>query len=146
MSDDEVDPRPPRDDLAFNDPAGWGYCERCAYLVAVTKGDRIRIEHRRIRNGHEDAICSGSGHAPTQEAPPDAFPMHVVSLRKEPARARSRSHWQFRRFTARENAREELADREERAARHNQHAQVTLEALAAMGGEGGYDDDGYDHD
>src|SRR5687768_6452465 len=103
VSEEEVDSRPLRDDMAFNDPAAWGFCEMCAFEVAVTKGEGKRIEHRRIRNGHEDSLCTGSYKVPIGPTPAHAVARKQISLRKDANRAQRRAHWQRRRWHAREN-------------------------------------------
>lgn len=109
MSEVEEDPRPPRDTKAFNDPEAWGYCDFCAFDVAVFDG--LRDEHRRIRNGNDSTPCAGSGRPPAERETPDATPRDQASLRKGMDRARSRQYWQRRRFLARAEAREK-AERE----------------------------------
>lgn len=105
MSD--TDPRPPVDDLDFNDPAGWGFCDYCAFAVAVIDG--LRAEHRRYRNGYDDARCAGSGGEPILPIPREARPRQVVSFRKETERARRKAYWQRQRFAARATARRKVA-------------------------------------
>lgn len=139
---EEGDPRPPRDDMAFDDPAAWGFCEQCAFDVAVTKGDGVRIEHRYKRLGADKTECSGSGRVPLGPAPVEAKPRKQLSMKKDVTRMQRRAHWQRRRWNAREQAVQEAA------IFHNERAAVTLDRMTAMQEflNGGYDDDGYDHD
>lgn len=101
---DDVEPRPPIDDVGFNDPGAWGYCERCAFDVGIRDG--VRIEHRYTRNGHATAICVGSGKpVVVEESPAHATALIQISLIKDPSRARSRAHNQRRRWYSRDRAR-----------------------------------------
>lgn len=104
----DADPRPPVDDLEYNDPAGWGFCEYCAFDVAIFDGRRV--EHRRHRNGHDDAKCGGSGGEPVRPTPAEATPRQIVSFRKHIEVTRRRAYWQRQRFVAREHARRKIAE------------------------------------
>jgi hypothetical protein len=122
------------DGKAFNDPTAWGYCDYCAFMVAIVDG--VRLQHPRVQDGAK-MPCAGSGFPPVVPAPRVAAARKQVSLRKDANRAQRRRYWQRQRWEA-------------RLKRMNQSATVTLEALAAMGdaiadlNEG--DDDGYDDD
>jgi hypothetical protein len=107
VSEDDPDPRPPRDGLAFNDPAGWGYCDYCALDVAVADG--VRIEHRLVRNGHQDALCAGSDKPPAVSpgAPDGAVQRRQISFQKDRARQHRRALWQEARWQKRAEARGE---------------------------------------
>lgn len=105
MTDDDTDPRPPLDTLDFNDPAAWGYCDRCCFDVAVVSG--LRQSHRRIRNGSDDTPCAGSDRPPAERPAPEAFPPEFINLRKPVERQRSRKYWQRMRFVAKRKAREQ---------------------------------------
>lgn len=100
MSDE--DPVRADDGLDFNDPSGWGFCDYCAFLVAVVGG--LRIVHRRYRNGGDDSKCNGSGQVPVTPVPRRAKARQMVSLKKEPNRAKSRARWQRARWEARGKA------------------------------------------
>lgn len=108
MSDDPFanKGRPVRadDGKAFNDPDAWGYCEFCAFVVAVADG--VRLEHPRIRLGNEKETCQGSGGVPTEETPETAKPRLQISLRKDAMRCRSRAWYQRIRFQKREELRQ----------------------------------------
>jgi hypothetical protein len=66
------------DDVDFNDPAGWGYCKYCAFLVAVVPGVNTMVHHSRRSGDWAIKACKGNGlfairnNIPT-EAPQFAF-------------------------------------------------------------------------
>lgn len=113
MTSYQLDSRGPRlaaDGKDFNDPTAWGYCDYCAFLVAVLDG--VRISHQRFRMGHDDAICNGSGLEPVEPVPVTAEARQRVSLRKTYQHTQSRSRCQRQRATTREALRR-LRSREE---------------------------------
>lgn len=89
----------PNDGKEFNDPTAWGYCEQCAFEVAVYDG--VRVEHRFTRNGNDTSLCTGGGKPPKREAPAHATALHQISLVKQGGRADRRAYWQRRRWVAR---------------------------------------------
>lgn len=93
------------DGKAFNDPSAWGYCDWCAFMVAVDD-DGVMVEHRLIRNGHDDWLCAGSGENSNANVPSVAAPAARVDLKKDRSRHRQRAYWQRQRFYARARARE----------------------------------------
>lgn len=95
----EVKLPPPRDDKPLDDPEAWGFCDYCAFAVAVFDG--LMDVHRRKRNGHDDSPCHGSGRPPLPEIPIEAEARQRVSLRKDPDRSTSRAYWQRTRSNAR---------------------------------------------
>lgn len=96
------------DGLAFNDADGWGFCEYCAYSVAVAEG--LRVDHRYASIGNNASLCPGSGKPPQPETPYAAKALDIVSLWKLPTRVSSRSYWRALRQTRREKIRKELFD------------------------------------
>lgn len=94
---------PPLDDLDFNDPSGWGFCDRCAFEVAVHSG--LLVEHRYHRIGSDDARCTGSGKKPFGPTPLIAEAGAIVSFHKDAQRGRTRSWWQRERWKRRSEER-----------------------------------------
>lgn len=103
------DNRPLLDNKAFNDPTAWGFCEWCAFDVAVYMGQLI--DHRRYRNDHNDVACPGSGRTPPGHRPYVAVAKSRVNLRKEMDRARRKAYWQRQRFAAKATARRKAEDK-----------------------------------
>lgn len=97
------------DGMAFNDPDAWGYCEYCAFLVAVVKGKLI--VHPEYRNSPNDGNCRGGGQKPTEDVPYAAMPRRLVNIRKDKYRSESRGRKQRQRTLARE-ARRRKAEEE----------------------------------
>lgn len=91
--------------LAFDDPETWGYCGICAFVCTVDPSVGLLVEHRRIRNGGVDDICSGSLLIPIDEVPEVASALKPISLKKDRSRALSRSYWQRKRRVERDWAR-----------------------------------------
>lgn len=85
----------------FNDPETWGYCGMCAWICTVDLSVGLLVEHRRVRNGHEDSLCSGSRKIPIDEVPNTASARKQVSLRKVGNQSARRAHWQRQRQNAR---------------------------------------------
>lgn len=104
------DSRPPLDYLDFNDPSAWGYCEWCAFSVAVKDG--VRLSHRFTRLGSAKDMCRGGDLPPIDEQPVEALPKEVVDMRKGPTRARQRGYHQRLRFLARAKKRTERLNME----------------------------------
>jgi hypothetical protein len=94
-------------DLAFNAPGSWGFCKMCAWTCTVDPDTGLIVRHRRVRNGHEDALCCGGEKPPHTETPETAQALKQVSFRKEIGRAQRRAHWQRRRWHERERTEEE---------------------------------------
>lgn len=89
--------------LAFNDPARWGYCDVCAFDVAVADG--LRVEHRYTKVGNNDSGCPGSGRPP-KPSQREGKAQLVVSFVKLGARTSQRSYWRRMRQIKRDKARE----------------------------------------
>lgn len=87
--------------LAFDDPETWGYCGMCAWICTVDPSVGLLVQHRRIRNGHEDALCSGSLKIPIDEVPAVAVARKLINLRKDLHRARVRAMYQRERWQSR---------------------------------------------
>lgn len=96
--------------LTFDDPETWGYCGMCAFVCTVDPSVGLLVEHRRVRNGGLDDICSGSLLIPIDEVPEIATALKPVSLKKDRSRALSRSYWQRKRRVEREWARKRAAE------------------------------------
>jgi hypothetical protein len=106
---------PPLDDKEFNDPTAWGFCDFCAFEVAIFEG--LRVEHRRYRNGAVEDRCCGSGQPPVSPTPMEAEARQIVKLRKDYARQKERAYWQRLRYNARRTARERARLKREEQAR-----------------------------
>jgi hypothetical protein len=105
MSEDD-DPRPPIDNKAFNDPEAWGFCDVCAFEVAVF-GGRLG-EHLRFRNPTEGEglhLCRGAYKEPINPTPVEAWAKIYIDLVKSMSRQTSRRFWQQKRWKARAGAR-----------------------------------------
>lgn len=88
------------DGMAFNDPAAWGYCDICAFLVAAKDG--VRLEHRYDRtHPHDTELCTGGGRPSVTPVPAHATRLKMISLVKSVSRADRRAYWQRRRWMAR---------------------------------------------
>jgi len=97
MSDE--DPRPPVDNVGFNDPGAWGFCDFCAFEVSIIDG--LRVEHQRYRTGSNDEMCIGGGRPPAGPTPVEATPRMQVDLRKPLSRAQRRGYWARQRQASR---------------------------------------------
>lgn len=107
---DEDGPASIEDGADFNNSDAWGFCEYCAFEVAVTIPEGIKVKHRAVRNGGDDATCNGSGSPAVLPTPLEAKARPRVVMRKDMQRARTRQFWQKRRSEARERAREEASE------------------------------------
>lgn len=95
-----------RDGADFNNPDAWGFCEWCAFDVAVTIPGGVRVDHRRFRLGGDDTPCHGSSLVTVLPSPGTAIAKTVVSLRKAADSARRRAYWLRQRMYAREKLRD----------------------------------------
>lgn len=94
------------DGKGINDPTAWGFCDYCAFMVAVADGRMIT--HRRFRNDPDDALCNGSNRDPLADIPYPAEPRQCVSMYKDEHRGRTRAHYQRRRQAARDKRDEDV--------------------------------------
>jgi hypothetical protein len=58
----------------FDDPLGWGYCEYCAFEVAVDPETGRMLAHERRNGGWDFVRCYGSLLDPTEQPAPEAKP------------------------------------------------------------------------
>ena len=96
----------PPDPTPFNDPDAWGFCEFCAFDVAVKDGRLIHHQYDRV--GHNDEVCNGSLTEPPAHRPINAIARKRVSLFKDYQRSRRRAMWSRMRTTARETRQAKL--------------------------------------
>ena len=93
------------DGADFNNPDAWGFCDFCAFEVAVTIPDGVRVDHQHDRNGCNEGLCPGSDRVVAMQTPYTAKAREIVNLYKGMSRAKSRAFWQKQRSFAREKAR-----------------------------------------
>jgi hypothetical protein len=72
----------PADPVAFSDPAAWGFCFICAYMVARNKETGLLMYHGYRQGPDEMRECPGTGREPTLQSGPEAKPVKLVSLHK----------------------------------------------------------------
>lgn len=106
MSEDG-DPRPPVDDVGFNDPGAWAFCPYCAFEVAVF--DRALASHQRYRTGSNDEECRGSGRTAVWPTPVEATALVQIDLRKSLSQQTRRAYWARQRQAARRRAADFIA-------------------------------------
>lgn len=102
MSDDE--PPPPLDDKTIDDPTAWGFCDYCAFMVALVDGKLIEHPRYRVYSG-DKTLCNGSGIDPVESIPYCATPRQRISLHKLPGRTQSRARYQRQRTLYRKKLR-----------------------------------------
>lgn len=83
MTDKEPTPTPASDGLAFDDPAAWGYCPRCAFQVAAFEG-QLKL-HSHSAGDYTSRVCPGSGEPSGVQPGPDVKPDEV----KQPVPSRA---------------------------------------------------------
>ncbi len=109
---------PPLDGKTLSDPTAWGFCDYCAFDVAVFDG--LRMPHQRYRNSPADGMCRGSGQAPTMDSPLEAQARQTVKLLMSRDRLTKKGYWQRQRYAARATARERVRIQLAEEARNNE--------------------------
>jgi len=64
-------------DVTFDNPASWGYCPHCGFVVTVDPESGLMVSHDRMRPGVTDfqkKTCGGGGLEPTEQPGPDIEP------------------------------------------------------------------------
>lgn len=69
------------DEVAWDDPRGWGFCEGCAFQVPTDIITGILVEHFRSI-GSSDHRCDGSGRHPTPQPDHEAHPNNTVGWKQ----------------------------------------------------------------
>ncbi|MFE6222947.1 hypothetical protein [Streptomyces sp. NPDC057854] len=61
--------------VAFDDPAAWGYCQYCAFNVALDLDTGRMLAHERMDLGFINRRCYGSLMQPSAQPGPEAEPV-----------------------------------------------------------------------
>lgn len=72
------------DGVGFNDPGAWGFCDYCAFSVAVSLESGNRLPHRSRREAGVPGDCNGSNLPSVFPVPVEARPRPFVALMKLP--------------------------------------------------------------
>lgn len=66
------------DEVHFNDPLAWAYCEHCAFQVAADVATGALLRHERRVEGSVSVECKGTGTEPVYQPGPEANPKPEV--------------------------------------------------------------------
>lgn len=62
------------EEVHFNDPLAWVYCQYCAFQVAADVATGVILRHDRRVEGSAHVECKGTGTEPVAQPGPEAVP------------------------------------------------------------------------